>query len=80
MVEVGLIHLAIIAVIFSVIGAFYYLRVVKVIYFDEPAEGAPKLSPPEDLRLIFTLNALAILVLGLMPDGLLELCLALFVV
>jgi len=72
-VDVGMVWLAAAGVIFSVIGAFYYLRVVKLVYFDEPADDAP-LQAGADLRLVLSLNAVLILGLGLFPEGLLELC------
>ncbi len=68
--------LAVVAVLFSLIGAFYYLRVIKVMYFDEPEVAAPAMSTvwwvPRSLIII---NGLAVLVLGLMPNGLLVMCL-----
>jgi NADH-quinone oxidoreductase subunit N len=69
--------MAVLAVLFSLIGAFYYLRVIKVMYFDEPEEGAtPALTPVAWLpRSLIIGNGLAVLVLGLMPNGLLVLCL-----
>ncbi|MFT7724259.1 MAG: NADH-quinone oxidoreductase subunit NuoN [Roseateles sp.] len=65
--------LAVFAVVASLVGAFYYLRVVKVMFFDAPADTAP-LAAPGDVRLVMSLNGAAVLVLGLMPGGLLELC------
>ncbi|MGM9514450.1 NADH-quinone oxidoreductase subunit NuoN [Roseateles sp. DB2] len=67
------IKLAIGAVLLSLIGAFYYLRVIKVMFFDEPSERGA-LSAPTDARLVMSLNGVAVLVFGLMPDGLLTLC------
>ena len=68
--------LAVVAVLFSLIGAFYYLRVIKVMYFDEPEVAAPAMSTvwwvPRSLIII---NGLAVLVLGLRPNGLLVMCL-----
>jgi NADH-quinone oxidoreductase subunit N len=68
--------LAVVAVLFSLIGAFYYLRVIKVMYFDEPETAAPAVATvwwvPRSLIII---NGLAVLVLGLMPNDLLVLCL-----
>lgn len=61
--NVGLTWLAIAAVLFSVIGAFYYLRVVKVMFFDEPAPETRVAGGPA-LRFLLSLNALAVLVLG----------------
>jgi NADH-quinone oxidoreductase subunit N len=71
--DVGLIWLAALAVFMSVIGAYYYLRVVKLIYFDEGAATDPVVSPIS-VRLVLSLNGLAILVLGLFPGFLLRLC------
>ena len=72
-VDVGLVWLAAAGVVFSVIGAFYYLRVVKLMYFDEPADAAA-LEGAADLRLVLSLNAVLIVALGLFPEPLLELC------
>jgi NADH-quinone oxidoreductase subunit N len=69
------IWLAVVAVIFSLIGAFYYLRVVKLMYFDEPKDATP-IEPGIDVRLLLSANGLAVLVLGVMPGGLMALCLA----
>jgi NADH-quinone oxidoreductase subunit N len=65
--------LAVVAVLFSVIGAFYYLRVVKLMYFDSASDMTPILPQP-DMRLTLSANALAILVLGLVPQPLMALC------
>ncbi len=67
------IGLAVFAVIMSLIGAFYYLRVVKVMYFDEPIT-ATRVSAPSDVRLVLSLNGLLVLGLGLLPGGLMALC------
>ena len=58
--------LAIVAIVFAIIGLYYYLRVVKVMYFDEPADDAP-LELPADLafRWVLSINGLALLVLGI---------------
>jgi len=57
----------------SLIGAFYYLRVVKVMYFDAPVSTAP-LTAGIDVRAVLTINAALLLVLGLLPGGLMTLC------
>lgn len=72
-VEIGLWWLAVIAVIFSLIGAFYYLRVVKLMYFDAPSETAP-LTASGDVRFLLSANGLAVLALGIAPQPLLILC------
>ena len=67
------IALAVFAVVMSLIGAFYYLRVVKVMYFDEPLT-ASTVSAPQDVRTVLTLNGALILILGIVPGGLMALC------
>lgn len=72
-VRVDLVWLAVVAVIFSIIGAFYYLRIVKLMYFDKPTTQAPLLVCG-GVRVAITINALAVLLLGLFPATLLGLC------
>lgn len=74
----GMLWLAIVGVLFAVIGAFYYLRVIKVMYFDEPV-GEP-VVPRDDrmLRLVFGVNALGLLVLGVSWNPLMAWCQAAF--
>ncbi|OXR50425.1 NADH-quinone oxidoreductase subunit N [Pusillimonas sp. T2] len=74
LVGAGLVWLAVVAVVFSLIGAFYYLRVVKMAYFDEP-EGEVHPVPTGTVSSgLMSLNGLAILVLGILPGGLMALC------
>ena len=68
----GHVTLAVIAVVFSLIGAFYYLRVVKVVYFDEAADAAPMVASAGQ-RAVLSVNGLLILVLGIVPGGLMAL-------
>jgi NADH-quinone oxidoreductase subunit N len=70
----GLVWLAVVAVLFSVIGAFYYLRIIKLMFFDEPVEGLPPVAGSQAMRIVLTLNGLAVLVLGLFNGTLLNLC------
>jgi NADH-quinone oxidoreductase subunit N len=70
----GYTWLVVFAVLMSVIGAFYYLRIVKVMYFDAPTDTSPIVAPVE-MRTVLAVNALAILVLGLMPGALMTACL-----
>ena len=65
------IWLAVFAVLFSLVGAFYYLRVVKVMYFDAPTDTAP-IQAPRDMRILLSINGLAVALLGLLPDGVLK--------
>jgi len=71
--SVGYVWLAVVAVLFSLIGAFYYLRIVKLMYFDAPADAAP-IDPRADIRVLMSANGLAVLVLGLAPGSLLAIC------
>jgi len=72
-IAAGMMWLAIIGVVFSIIGAFYYLRIVKLMYFDAP-QDSHRLEVGLDMRLVLSLNALAVLFLGLFPGGLLAVC------
>ena len=71
--DVGLTWLAALAVLMSVVGAYYYLRIVKLMYFDEPTMTGP-VEAKIAVRLMLSLNGLAILALGLYPGVLLRLC------
>jgi NADH-quinone oxidoreductase subunit N len=66
--------LAVFAVMMSLIGAFYYLRVVKVMYFDAPSSTAGQITSPFEVRAVLSLNGALLLVLGLVPGGLMALC------
>jgi NADH-quinone oxidoreductase subunit N len=72
----GFVGLAIVAVIFSVIGAFYYLRVIKMMYFDvvENEKSSPVAPVQMDVQLLMTGNAVLILLMGVFPDSLLNAC------
>ena len=72
-VQSGHVILAAVAVLFSLVGAYYYLRVVKIMYFDEPVEGR-NATPSGNLSLMFSVNGLAVLLLGLAPGGLMTIC------
>jgi NADH-quinone oxidoreductase subunit N len=73
LIDAGKIGLAITALIFSVIGAFYYLRIIKLMYFDD-CEDTSDLPGGWDLRLVLSINGLAILAIGLFPDALIAIC------
>lgn len=72
-ITTGMVWLAVIAVLFSLVGAFYYLRVVKVMYFDEPADLTPIVAA-QDMRVALSANGAFVLVLGVIPQYLLALC------
>lgn len=70
-IDAGHLWLAIVAIIFAIIGLFYYLRVVKVMYFDAPTDTAP-LQAPRDMRVLLSINGLAVALVGLLPEGVLK--------
>jgi NADH-quinone oxidoreductase subunit N len=72
-IKAGYVTVAVIAVMFSLIGAFYYLRVVKLMYFDAPVDSAP-ITAGLDVRVLFSLNGLAVAGLGLFPNEVMMLC------
>jgi len=74
-IHAGMMWLAIVGAVFAIIGLYYYLRVVKVMYFDKPAEGL-EIRPQADgfLRTVLSLNALVLLALGLYWGPLLGWC------
>jgi NADH-quinone oxidoreductase subunit N len=74
-VAAGRVWLAVVAVLFSLIGAFYYLRVVKLMYFDDAEDAAP-IEARTDMRVLLSANGLAVLLLGIVPQPLMGLCLA----
>lgn len=77
--EGGQIWLVIVGIVFAVIGAFYYLRVIRAMYFDEP-EGEPMVQRDDvSLRVVFAVNALALLVLGLAWNPIMAWCQKAFV-
>jgi len=76
-VDTDLISVAIVAVVMSVIGAYYYLRIIKVMYFDKAIQHE-KLQAPLDMQVMFSVNALTVFALGIFPGSLLALCMSVF--
>lgn len=72
--QTGYIVLAIVAVLLSLVGAYYYLRVVKVMYFDDPAVAAEPVESRGGVGALLACNGAAALLLGVLPDGLMALC------
>lgn len=72
-VEIGYVWLAVAAVLFSLIGAFYYLRIVKLMYFDTPHDTEAIAACP-DARIMMSANGLAVLALGVLPQPLMAVC------
>jgi NADH-quinone oxidoreductase subunit N len=73
-VSAGYVWLAVVAVLLSLVGAFYYLRIVKLMYFDEPREAAV-VSGSLDMKVLLSANGAALLALGILPQWLMGLCL-----
>jgi len=69
----GLVWLVVLAVMMSLVGAFYYLRVVKLMYFDDPQHQEP-IQPLGDMKVMLSANGIGLLLLGLAPQPLLTLC------
>jgi len=74
-IHIGLVWLAILGVVFSVIGAFYYLRVVKCMYFDKAEQSEP-LQLSLDTEIAISANGLLLVALGLYPTALMGWCAA----
>jgi len=72
-VSAGFLWLAVAAVLASVVGAFYYLRIVKLMYFDEPV-GTEPIAARRDTRALLSANSLALLLFGIVPQPLMGLC------
>ena len=72
----GMVWLAVVAVVFSLIGAYYYIRIVKTMYFDEPSaeDMAAPIVAAQDMRVALSFNGAMVLVLGIVPQYLLALC------
>jgi NADH-quinone oxidoreductase subunit N len=75
--DAGLVWLAILAVVFSVVGAFYYLRVVKLMYFDDPVTEAV-IDAPVDFRAAISVNGIMMLGLGIFSGSLIAVCMSAF--
>jgi NADH-quinone oxidoreductase subunit N len=72
-IAMGYVWLAALAVVFSVIGAFYYLRIIKLMYFDEP-ENMIAIKSSQEMRIVLSINGIVVVLLGFMPGMLMTLC------
>jgi NADH-quinone oxidoreductase subunit N len=72
-IAAGYMWLALVAVLFSLIGAFYYLRVVKLMYFDAPTDDTP-IEAGLDVQILVSVNGLAVAALGIFPQVIMSLC------
>ena len=78
-VQVHLVWLAVFAVLFSVIGLFYYLRIIKVMYFDKPGEDqVTTIQQAIDVKILLSTNGLSLLGLGIFPSALMGYCILAF--
>jgi len=78
-IQVDLLWLAVVAVLFSVIGLFYYLRVIKVMYFDKPAaEQTTTIKEALDVKVLLSANSLGLILLGVFPSSLMAYCILAF--
>ena len=78
-IQVDLLWLAVAAVLFSVIGLFYYLRVIKVMYFDKPAaEQTTTIKEALDVKVLLSANSLGLILLGVFPSSLMAYCILAF--
>jgi len=76
-ISAGFVTIAIIAVVFAVVSAYYYLQIIKSMYFNEP-DGEITIVAPMDMKLVLSINAVLILVVGLFPDFWMKLSISLF--
>jgi NADH-quinone oxidoreductase subunit N len=72
-VKAGFVWLAVVGVVAALIGAFYYLRIVKLMYFDEPVDRSP-IDARGDTRVMLSANGLALLLFGILPQPIMGLC------
>ncbi len=79
LVAVDMVWLAVVSVVFSLIGLFYYIRIVRLMYFEKPTDHSA-VAAPADMRVMISTNALAILALGLYPGALMALCISAFAI
>ena len=72
--DAGMTWLAILSVVCAVIGAFYYLRIIRAMFFEEAEGNGPVIHPDSHLRVVFAVNAVALLVLGIFAEPLMHWC------
>jgi len=71
--QAGFLWVVVFAVLMAAIGAFYYLRIVKLMYFDTPQDNSAIVAPV-DMHVVLSANVLALLLFGLMPQSLMSAC------
>lgn len=79
LVTSGFVWLAVVGMLFAVVGAYYYIRIIKVMYFEEPdIDTSAPVVVASELKLSFSVNAFSLLVLGLLPNALMYACISAF--
>jgi NADH-quinone oxidoreductase subunit N len=76
MIQTGYLWPSVFIVVMSVIGAFYYLRAIKMMYFDKPEVDSPISTTEVDFKVVLSANGLFMLLLGLFPSTLMGICTA----
>ncbi|MFW2371746.1 MAG: NADH-quinone oxidoreductase subunit NuoN [Gammaproteobacteria bacterium] len=76
-VDIDMVWLALVAVFFSIIGVYYYLRMIKIMYFDDAVDTAP-INKSHDMQLALSINGMLILLLGIYPSSLMSICIMVF--
>lgn len=77
LVDVNLVWVAVLGLFFAVIGAYYYIRIIKVMYFEDVADCSPVIIS-QGVTLVYSLNCLALLYLGIFPAALINACMSAF--
>ena len=78
LVDVHLTWVAVVGLIFAVVGAYYYIRIIKAMYFEEPQEGVAVAALSTSSQLFYSLNCLSLLLLGIFPSVLINACVQAF--
>ncbi len=74
LIQANITWLAVVAVLFAIVGAYYYIRVIKVMYFEKPLEAHPPIAYAGDVKLAISVNGIGVLLLGVFPGALFALC------
>ena len=74
LIQAHLVWVAVVAILFAIVGAFYYIRVVKVMYFEDAPEGLPTIEYSWDSKIAMAINGVVILLLGIFPGALFAVC------
>lgn len=78
LIQAHLVWLAVVAMLFAIVGAYYYIRVVKVMYFGASDKAMPEIESTFGLNAVMSVNGIAVLLLGIFPGALFALCRGIF--